>query len=299
MRLIARKVSDKAGFTLGEMMVAIGMMSLVGLCAYYVFINGFIMYAKNTAENLAHDQGRIAVNRLVRDIHAAVSIPQLGHMVAGGLSANPTAPKASWEAYGTNTTFWADAGTGPSAGIGFKKLGSIIDPKGGPFGIKTDPGNKDLIMIESGTTAPIVGMDIVFPYYNMEGTVYKVESNGSNHYNVWMDGGLETKIKTKKGTNPICFYASRYGYVVENGNLNFYSSAPPPAGVTWPVTVARNIVNPTNRALAATPFSQTTTEYVTINLTTADNRFTNRNYKAVNTLLAGSVPIRAQLTITQ
>jgi hypothetical protein len=298
-------VSRLAGFTLGETIVAIGMASVVAVCGASMLLNGLILFAKNTAENVAHDQNRIAINRLVRDIHAAISIPQLGHMVPGNLQANPTAPSGSWTPYGTNVTFWADTGTGPSAGIGFKKMGSVTDPNGGPFQLKQDPGNPDLIMIESFTTVPYVGMDAIFPYYNdssgrpMEGIMYKVESNGSNHYNIWIQGGLEQRIKVKKNTNVICYYVSRYCYAVENGKLNFYSTAPPPTGVTWPVTLARNIINESNRALAATPFTQATTEFVGINLTTEDNRYSNRNYKAVNTLLAGSVPIRAQLSKTQ
>jgi hypothetical protein len=92
---------------------------------------------------------------------------------------------------------------------------------------------------------------------------------------------------------------SRFAYVVENGKLNLYSTSQPPAGVTWPVTVARNIINEADRTQPAKPFSQASTDYVGINLTTEDTRFSKRNFKAVNTLLAGSVPIRAKLSVTQ
>lgn len=309
-----RVAESASGFTLGEIMVAMGMASIVGVCAGYIFLNGTILAAKNTAENLAHDQNRIAVNRLVHDIHAAISTPQLGHIVSGALASNPTAPTGSWTPYGTNLTFWADTGTGPAAGISFKKMGNAIDANGGPFKVKNDPGNPDLVMIESYSTAPLVGMEIVFPYYTetvydsnlmrnvtrpMEGTIRKVTSNGANHYNIFTSGGLETRIKNKKNTLVVCYYMSRYGYVVENGELHFYSTSLPPNGVTWPVTIARNIINESNRNLPATPFTQATTDYVGINLTTEDNHYSNRNFKAVNTLLAGSVPIRAKLSKTQ
>ena len=290
----------QAGFTIGEAMIAIGIASIVGACAAYIFLNGTLLYAKNTAENVAHDQNRIAVNRMVHDIHAAVSIPQLGKIVAGNLAQNPTAPVGSWTPHGTNVTFWALPGAGPAAGISFKKMGNAFNPNGGPFEVKNDPGNVDLIQVESGTAnPPYVGMEIVFPYYGMEGTLTKVTSTGANHYNVWVEGGLETRIKKKKDTNVICYYMSRYAYVVENGQLRFYSTSPPPPGVTWPVVIARNIINEANRAVPATPFSQATTDYVGIKLTTEDDRYTNRNFKAVNTLLAGSVPIRAKIARTQ
>jgi prepilin-type N-terminal cleavage/methylation domain-containing protein len=291
--------SSRLGFTLAEMMVAVAVLTILGTGAFYLFLNGFILYAKNTAENVAHDQSRIAINRLLQDTHAAASVPQLGKIVAGNLAANPGAPVGSWTPYGTNLTFWAESGTGPSPGIGFKKLGNVADPNGGPFEVKNDPGDPDLIMIKSYTTPPQVGMEIVFPYYDMEGTITKVTGNIPEHYNVWIAGGLETRIKEKKNTFAICYYMSRYAYVVENGELHFYSSARPPAGVTWPVTLARNIINETDRTLPAKPFTQATTEYVGINLTTEDDRYSNRRFRAVNTLLAGSVPIRAQLSKTQ
>ncbi|HEV3408810.1 MAG TPA: hypothetical protein VG095_00820 [Chthoniobacterales bacterium] len=381
--------SKQSGITLGEAMVCVGVAGVVGVCATTMLLNASVLYAKNTAENAAHDQNRIAVNRMVHDIHAATSIPQLGKIVPGKLNQNPGAPAGSWTPYGTNVTFWAEAGTGPAAGISFKKMGNATNSNGGPFRMKNDPGNKDLIQIDSGTqNPPHPGMEIIFPYYGMEGVINKVTSNGNNHYNVWVDGGLETRIKEKKNSNIVCYYMSRFAYVIENGELRYYSTAMPPEGVTWPVTIARNIVEPPskftpvvtvnqeslsngnvtirrgeavrftwtstgNRSVVSTnadqfhsfnsggrkdndpdyivffpdaglfqykmaeksgvtgaitvlgrdynarPFTQSSSQYVTINLTTEDNRYSNRHYKTVNTLLAGSVPIRAQLSKTQ
>ena len=389
MRIQARKALYRAGYTLAEVVIAGGLVTVVGSAAAYVTLNATVLYAKNTADNAAHDQNRIAVSRLVRDIHSATSIPQLGKIVAGHISAHPTAPAGSWSPYGTNVTFWAEGGSGPSAGISFKKMGSAVNPNGGPFRMRNDPGNKDLIQIDSGTgNPPSIGTELIFPYYNMEGTISKVTSTGSNHYNVWVKGGLETRIKEKKNTTIVCYYMSRYAYVVENGELRFYASTPPPEGVTWPLVIARNIVeapqktphstnvrddryqpemmtikrgesvewdwkedplrsvtskdphprsgqfnsglkgkgakwqmvfkeagtytytssnNPAqtakitvvDRDYNAKPFRQNSSQYVTITLTTEDKHYTNRNYNSVNSLLAGSVPIRAQLSKTQ
>ena len=368
-------------------MIAGGLVAIVGTVASYVTLNATILYAKNTADNAAHDQNRIAVSRLVRDIHSATSIPQLGRIVPGNQLA--TAPAGSWMPFGTNVTFWAESGSGPAAGISFKKMGSAANPNGGPFKVRNDPGNKDLIQIDSGTgNPPHIGTELIFPYYNMEGTVNKVTSNGANHFNVWVKGGLETRIKEKKDTTIVCYYMSRYAYVVENGELRFYASTPPPEGVTWPVIIARNIVEaprktPHNinvrddryqpeeltilrgesvkwdwkedplrsvtstaphpysgafnsglkgnnatwqmtfreagtfnytssnnsvqkakitvkdREYNAKPFMQNSSQYIAINLTTEDKHYTNRNFNSVNSLLAGSVPIRAQLSKTQ
>ena len=65
------------------------------------------------------------------------------------------------------------------------------------------------------------------------------------------------------------------------------------------ITVARNIINEADRTQPAKPFQQTAPDYVAVSLTTEDDRYSNRKFKAVNTLLAGSVPIRARLSVTQ
>ena len=288
---ISRARRQQGGYTLADIMVATGLVTIVGLIAYYALNSGTILYAKNTAENLAHDSSRIAVNRLLHDIHTAVSVPQLGH-IDYRTPGSYTAPANSWVPSGTNVTFYADTGTGPAAGVSFQMMGGPGNPNGGPFNVSNDPGNAELIQIDSQSSAPQAGMRLIFPYYNMEDDIVKVTSNGSNHFNVWTANALETRFKTKKNTYYICYYTTRWAYVVENGKLNLYSSAPPPSGTSWPVTVARNI-------LSASPFSQATSQYVGINLTTQDNHYSNRNLRAVNTLLAGSVPYRAQLCVNK
>ena len=281
----------RAGYTLADIMVAVSLTVLVGLIGVYAMNSGAILYAKNTAENLAHDSSRIAVNRMLHDIHNAVSIPQLGH-IDYRTPGTFTAPTNSWVPYGASVTFYAETGTGPSAGVSFQMMGGTNGNTGGPFNVVNDPANPDLIKLGPCDLTPQVGMRLIFPYYNMEDDITKATSTGANHYNVWTANGLETRFKTKKNTYYICYTTSRWAYVVEGGQLKLYSSAPPPNGLTWPVTVARNISS-------ASPFSQTTTQYIGINLTTEDTHYNHRNYRAVNTLLAGSVPYRAQLCVTR
>lgn len=278
------------GYTLVDIMVASGMLAMVGLCVYYGLQTGLIMSAKNTAENLAHDSARIAVNRLVHDIHNAVSIPELGY-IDTRTPGSFTAPAGSWVPYGTSVTFCPQTGSAARAGVSFQKMGGPNGVGGGPYAVVNDPGNDQLIQIGPTQPGPQAGMRLIFPYYNMEDDISKVTSNGNHHYNVWTANALETRFKKKKNTYHICFYTTRYAYVVENNKLNFYASAPRPSG-TWPATIAFNVVS-------ATPFTQTDTQYVGVNLTTQDGRYSNRNFKAVNTLLAGSVPYRAQLCTEQ
>src|SRR5438045_5048761 len=65
------------GYTAGEMIIACGVLVILGLAFFQVLNSGMILYAKNTAVNSAHEEAREGINRLTRDIHAAVSVPQL------------------------------------------------------------------------------------------------------------------------------------------------------------------------------------------------------------------------------
>src|ERR1051325_291805 len=67
----------KAAFTLVETMVGLLCFVIIGGVIYLLLNSGMILYAKNMSVNTAHEDTRRAVNRLLRDIHAAVSVPQL------------------------------------------------------------------------------------------------------------------------------------------------------------------------------------------------------------------------------
>src|SRR2546423_7008572 len=118
MKLTRLEKRQAAGYTLADIMVASGLLAMTGLCVFYGLNSGMVMYAKNAAENLAHNESRTAVNRLLHDIHNAVSIPQLGH-IDTRTPGSYTAPAGSWVPSGTSVTFYADSGTGPAAGVAF------------------------------------------------------------------------------------------------------------------------------------------------------------------------------------
>lgn len=85
------------GLTLIEMMITMTVVAITGSIVFYILNTGMILFAKNTAINMAHQQARIAVLQMEQDMHAAVSIPQLVDA-----SKNPV------------------AGNGPAAGISFQ-----------------------------------------------------------------------------------------------------------------------------------------------------------------------------------
>src|SRR6187549_192608 len=77
MKLYAHKTHARAGITLAEMMVAVAVFGLLGSVFFTVLNSGMVLFAKNTAVNAAHAEGRDGINRLTRDIHAAISVPEL------------------------------------------------------------------------------------------------------------------------------------------------------------------------------------------------------------------------------
>src|SRR5436853_7849938 len=65
------------GCTSAEMVVSTMVMAILGIVFLQVLNSGMILYAKNTAVNSAHEEAREGIGHLTRDIHAAVSVPQL------------------------------------------------------------------------------------------------------------------------------------------------------------------------------------------------------------------------------
>src|SRR6476620_1229749 len=294
MRLTQSKQSHR-GYTLAEIMVAGGATVVLGIISVTFMLAGFKIYAKVTANNLSHDESRLAVNRLVSDIHKAVSTPQL-------YDASATA---------TGGLVTITSPTTKASCVGFQ----AVPDKGGPWEIKNDPGNPELIMIDTNGWDPQVGMRLIIPMYNIEDDIIKVTANG-NHKNVWMANGEERIPKSKNGTYIITYFTSRRYYAVQDGELRLSQSGVGPDGgtnyngiITPSVSAGKLVFKNDDGSTAryavvaryitsSQPFTVPNypdTRYVGVNLTTSDTHYSNRGFKAVNTLVAGSIPYRAKI----
>src|ERR1700683_3060856 len=96
------------GFSLIELMITLGVVGITSGIMWYVLYTGMILFAKNSAINMAHQEARLAMMNMEQNIHAAVSLPYL----------------ASTNAF---TPLTGSAANGPAAGISFQ----LWD--GGPF----------------------------------------------------------------------------------------------------------------------------------------------------------------------
>ena len=65
-----------------EIMVTLGVVGITSGIMWYVLYTGMILFAKNSAINMAHQEARLAMMHMEQQIHAAVSVPYLFTTVA-------------------------------------------------------------------------------------------------------------------------------------------------------------------------------------------------------------------------
>ncbi len=211
MKTIHQKHSQ-SGFTAAEMVVSTMVMAILGIVFLQVLNSGMILYAKNTAINSAHEEARQGINRLTRDIHSAVSVPQLRNSTH---DANYTVASSF-----TVVSSTPSGGVAPTAaGVSFQNVVS-----GSPDFVWKDPGNPTMIMIKDNPNPPRSGMRLIVPFWGIEDDVQKVAGAGSaNHSNVFLAGGGETTVVSKAPTYlngdayALTYYTERVLYVVEGG----------------------------------------------------------------------------------
>lgn len=190
--------SSQGGFTVAEMGVAVGVLMLLGVAFFQVLNSGLVLSAKNTAVNAAHEEARVGVLRMTRDIHAAVSVPQLRDNAFNVINSDPV------------------SGVPPTAAaVSFQNVAS------GPNFVWKDPGNVDLIMIKDNPTKPTEGMRLIIPFFGLEEDITKVTASGSaNHSNVFIKADQTTPSITAPDFGSaycITYYTDRAMYVVRNG----------------------------------------------------------------------------------
>jgi len=324
----------RKGYTVAEMMIAGSVLILLGLVFFRVLQSGLVLFTKNTAVNIAHEEARNGVNRMVRDIHAAVSVPELRNF-------DITTTPISLPTPSTSPTPVSGNATAPMfAAVSFQNVAN------GPNYIWKDPGNPNLIMIKDnyGVSA---GQHLLIPFWGalFEQDITKATAGGSaNHSNIFLQNGADTNInpRLQGGAYAITYYTDRAAYAVMNGTFyqdtnGLYTTAgawnthspnyvwaptgTPPGHLFsykdgelhvlkqrysggafyWQdvAVVARNL---TTAMPFYTPLNSGggfNTKYVGIQITTSDPRSSNRNFLATNMIINTTVDYRTALALTQ
>jgi len=258
---------NKRAFTLIEMMISLGAIGITGGIIFLVLNSGFILFAKNTAINVAHEQARVAILQMQRNIHSSVSVPQLVDV-----NLNPV------------------TGSGPAAGISFQLFAL------GPYRIAADAAaNQSMvsIIVPAGAGIPTALQHFIVPTHQIEQDITAV--SGAGTVNVTLTGTLGLPISTSNGSyDIISFVTNRVSYVVINGQLRYYP--PGTAGTSNYSVLASDITN-------ATPFGipvNLNNHFVGIvQLSTQDPEYAARGYLSTNMFINSQIPYKAQMTTYQ
>jgi hypothetical protein len=329
--------SSQGGFTSAEMVVSAMVMAILGIVFLNVLNSGMILYAKNTAVNSAHQEARDGLNRLTRDVHAAVSVPQLRNATA---DANHTTAGSFTVVSSTPVN-----GVPPTAaGVSFQDVVA-----GSPDYVWQDPGNANLILIKDPGDTPAAGMRLVVPFWGVEDDITKVSAAGqANHSNVFLLSGADSTIASKARkfgnnsvTSPyaITYYTERMLYVVEGGTYIADSNGPwilssgqyvaytsgnmqryrfeggqlnlyrqrytTPSGQSgyfyWikVATVARNISSAQPFYVPLNSGGTADTKYVGVKLSARDSKTSNRGYVSTASLLDTQIDFRSRICLYQ
>jgi type II secretory pathway pseudopilin PulG len=287
------------GFTLIEAMIAAAVVTVVGLSIFYTLFSGMLLFTKNSAMNVSHEEARMALLQFQQDLHSAVSLPELTDSNANIY---------------TSGTF-----TGPAAGVEFQVL--ISNTNYCQVTANANSGqSRVLVGIPTGYTTPYAGMRLIIPGYEIEQDVSAVSMSGTVA-TCTLSGTIGTTVTTSSnGTayNVPCFFTQRvYYYVTAAPNVD--PLVIDSAGDTAPalelnyigVGRTRSYIMASAGMSDSTPFSIPTTisgapnyKYVVaVNLSAQDlstnSLITRFKFNTSSIMLAGKIPAYATLTTYQ
>ena len=266
---------SRRGFALIEILVSTAVTLLVSTIIFYVLNTGMVLFAKNTAVNMAHQQARVAVLTMEADLHAAASIPQL-----------------------VDVNKVAVAGSGPAAGISFQVFAA------GPFQVAAQAASgQSQISVTTGSYIPKVGQRLCLPLHQIELDITAVGSGSTR--TLTLASPLPRPVETSLEFNgsgvltPVvvtAFISDKYTYVVQEGELRYFK----PGGPTTGRALVNDITAATPFSIPATPLGAPYNRFVAaINLSTSDRSTSRRGFKSANMFLNAMVPYRSKLCYYQ
>jgi hypothetical protein len=253
-----------------ELIVSSAIVTIAGWLAFLFLNAGLILFAKNTAMNVSHQQARIAIARMQHDLHSAVSIPQL-----------------------VNASRLPVTGNGPAAGVSFQV------PIGQNCRVNANAIASDQqmdILVPSGYSVPVPGLRLIVPTHTIEQDITSVTLQGPGVYRCGFASPLGADVTVSNGGsnyNIVCFLTKRVSYVVISGELRYFPDAS--AGTSF--LLASSVTNPTPFQTPVTAGGEAANGFVGIvNLSTNDSTTNQRGYRATNFFLNTEIPNRVRLT---
>jgi len=200
MKKAPRHLLQERAVALIELMISTSIVAITGGILYYILNTGMVLFAKNTAINIAHQEARVAVLQMEQDLHSAVSIPTL-----------------------IDTNKNAVSGSGPAAGISFQLFA------GGPFQVTPSstgyPTGQSQITVRTNGYTPAVGQRLIIPTHQIELDITAVGA-GATDRTLTLASNLPVAVYTKLGpsgslqdVNVTCFITDRVYYMVSGSQL--------------------------------------------------------------------------------
>ncbi|MEP6809130.1 MAG: type II secretion system protein [Chthoniobacterales bacterium] len=259
----------QAGFTLVEMLVTTSLIGVLGVIVFSVLNVGTILGAKNTATNTAHQQARVALLQMTKNLHSSASPLTL-------FNPDPADPTSF-----SGISFELCAGDSLSP-IRLSKIDSAV------------PGAMTVNVMLNGNPIPVLNASnrphLIIPGYSFDSEIQSI--TGSNPAQLTLVTKLPDSldVRSPSTSNVSCFITDVCSYEVKNGALTFFR----PQG-TAPGTVVASGVS------QSYPFKTASNGLaVNVKLTTADissDRYmASHKIKSVGNLLNATIPIKVRLT---
>jgi hypothetical protein len=183
-----RAAGKTSGFTLVETIMAMASVGVVGLSIFYTLYYGLLLYTKNTAMNVSHEEARLALLQLETDIHSAVSTISLTDSNGSMVSGTTANAGVEFQVMLSSTAYCQVSGSA-SAGQNVVK-----------------------VAIPSGYPTPYVGTRLNIPAFETEGDVSTIAMSGSVA-TCTISANLTNNIDGTNNNVP-CFFTQRVYYYV-------------------------------------------------------------------------------------
>lgn len=282
---------QRRGFTLLETMMASAAVGVVGLAILYTLFSGLLLFTKNSAMNVSHEEARVALLELQQDLHSAVSLPELTDS-----NANPI----------TTPSF-----VGPAAGVEFQEL--ISNSQYCEVTANASAGQTTVLVgLPSGYPAPYAGTRLIIPSYQIEQDVSAVTVSGTVA-TCTLAGTLPVAINTTDSFgnyNVTCFFTQRVYYYVTGATTQ--GASPGSLVLNYiGVNKSHSYIMASSGISDQTPFSIPTTStgapnyryVIAVNLSAQDPNTTalatRFKFNTSSIMLAGKIPAYATLTTYQ
>lgn len=264
------RAQSRSGLTLVEMMITCVLIGALGLIVFSLLNVGTILGAKNTATNTAHQQARVSILQMTKNLHSSVSPLTLF---------NPASPPDSTSFAGISFQLCAGDSLSPV------RLSQINSAVGGGSTVKVTLNGNPIPVLN-----PLAPPHLIIPGYEFDSPIQSV--TGTNPVTLTLADKLPDGLTVTDPTtvNVSCFTTDVCSYEISNGALRFYR----PQGSGPGTVLASSISKPYPFQTANNGLS------VIVKISTldaaSDRYMTSHKIKSVGDLLDATIPIRARLT---